>query len=105
MSFRGLDSVSDRQCDAEIRPRRVAARRRAGCLCRRAIGWMVDVESLVEGLEYLVQVPVSLSLLGVPVDGFRVGSRGGSKRERRQVVDGEDSNADAGKEGGSPSGR
>src|SRR5215213_5389501 len=66
---------------------------------------MVDVESLVEGLEYLVQISVSLSLPGVPIDGFWVGSRGGSEGDRWQVVDGEDSNADAGKEGGSPSGR
>ena len=63
------------------------------------------LESLVEGFENAVEVAVALSLLAVPVDGLGVGMGGRTEGDRREVIDIEESDANAGKERRPPSRR
>ena len=71
----------------------VASERLSRCPC----GWVANFESLVEGFEDAVEVPVSLSLLGVPIDGIGVGICSVTESDRREVVDIKESTANAGK--------
>jgi hypothetical protein len=73
-------------------------------MCGWRFGWVTEFESLVERFEDAVQVPVGLSLLAVPVDGVAVRMGGRTETDRWEVVDIEQSNANAGKECCSPSG-
>ena len=49
------------------------------------VGCAADFKSVVEGFESAVEVPVSLSLLGVPLDGIEVGICSVTEGDRREV--------------------